>query len=99
VTLARPGHVEIFCNIHSNMRADILVVPSDHFTRVRGDGSFTLPGVPPGNRKLVLWGPRLKPTAQTIEVRPGVTASFKAEPAPARPHLNKHGTVYGSYED
>ena len=46
VTLLTPGHVEIFCNIHSKMRADILVVPNGHYTKVRPDGSFALANVP-----------------------------------------------------
>jgi plastocyanin len=99
VTLSRPGHVEIFCNIHPTMRADILVVPGERYTRVQPDGSFTLPGVPPGNRKLVMWGPQLKPSSQMVEVRPGVSVSFSAEPAAPRVHLNKHGRAYGSYDE
>src|SRR4030095_11471116 len=35
VVLLKPGHVEVFCNIHARMRADILVVPTSHCTRVR----------------------------------------------------------------
>ncbi len=99
VTLLSPGHVEIFCNIHSKMRADILVVPNGHYTRVRPDGSFVLANVPVGSRRLVLWGPRLKPAAQTVEVKTGVSVRFAAEVA-ARPgvHLNKQGRAYPSYE-
>jgi plastocyanin len=99
VTLSRPGHVEIFCNIHPNMRADILVVPNDHYTKVRPDGAFSLPAVPAGSRKLVLWGPRLKPVSQTVEVQPGVSVTFNGEPATPRVHLNKSGRAYGSYDE
>ena len=41
VVLLKPGPVEIFCNIHSKMRADVLVVPNSHWTRVAADGSFS----------------------------------------------------------
>jgi plastocyanin len=99
VTLSRPGHIEIFCNIHPTMRADILVVPGERYTRVQPDGSFTLPAVPSGNRKLVLWGPQLKPSSRMVEGRPGVSVSFSAEPAAPRVHLNKHGRAYGSYDE
>ena len=40
IVLLKPGPVEIFCNIHSKMRADVLVVPNSHWTRVAADGSF-----------------------------------------------------------
>ena len=68
VVLLKPGPVEIFCNIHSKMRADVLVVPNNHWTRVAADGSFSLSGVPVGTRKVVLWSPTLKPMSQQVEV-------------------------------
>ena len=100
VVLLKPGHVQVFCNIHSRMRADILVVPSGAWTRVRPDGTFQLAGVPIGNRLVVLWGPALKPTTQRVEVTPaGATAIFSAELMARRPHLNKQGGAYESYEE
>jgi hypothetical protein len=98
--MAKPGHVEVFCNIHSRMRADILVVPNPHWARVRPDGTFQLPGVPVGSYRLVLWGPTVKPAAQRIDVTAaGATATFTAEAAPAARHMNKQGAEYGSYEE
>jgi plastocyanin len=100
VVVSQPGHVEIFCNIHSKMRADVLVVPSGHYTKVRPDGSFELTGVPIGSRKLVLWSPSLKPASQRVDVTPdGATATFAAELEPSRPHTNKFGQPYGSYDE
>ena len=99
--LAKPGHVEVFCNIHSKMRADILVVPNTHWARVRPDGTFQLRGVPVGSYRLVLWGPTLKPTAQRIDVTgaAGAVATFTAEAAGPAGHLNKNGAAYGSYDE
>ena len=100
VVFASPGQVEVFCNIHSKMRADILVVPNGHWVRVRDDGTFQLTGVPLGSRHLVLWGPRLKQVSQRLEVTAaGVTATFATDASAPAPHLNKHGGEYGSYED
>ena len=99
VVLLKPGHVEVFCNIHSSMRADVLVVPNSHWTRVRADGTFQLPGVPTGRRHLVLWGPNLKPASLQVEVKAaGTTATFSTEGYQPPPHLNKNGAAYGSYE-
>lgn len=100
VVMLKPGHVEVFCNIHSNMRADILVTPNGWFTRVRPDGSFQLAGIPVGWQRIVLWGPQLKPVAQRVAVTPGGTIlTFQAEAAPVgRAHLNKQGGAYESYE-
>ena len=100
VVVSQAGHVEIFCNIHSKMRADILVVPSAYYAKVRPDGSFELRSVPIGTRKLVLWGPQLKTASQRVDVTPrGANVSFAAELAPTRPHTNKMGQPYGSYDE
>jgi plastocyanin len=100
VVLLKPGHVEVFCNIHSKMRADILVVPNPHWTRVKADGSFQISGVPVGPRRIVLWGPGLKPTALKVDVTAGgASATFSADLSPVKPHLNKQGGAYGSYDD
>jgi plastocyanin len=100
VVLLKPGPVEIFCNIHSKMRADVLVVPNNHWTRVAADGSFSLSGVPVGLRKVVLWSPTLKPISQQVDVTPrGGTVTFTSEAMSVRPHLNKRGQAYGSYDE
>jgi plastocyanin len=100
VTLLKPGHVEVFCNIHSSMRADVLVVPNSHWARVKADGTFHLPGVPLGSQRVVLWGPNLKPASQQVNVTAdGATVTLSTEAATAKPHMNKHGSAYGSYEN
>ena len=100
VVLLKPGPVEIFCNIHSKMRSDLLVVPNVHWTRVAADGSFQISGVPAGSRKVVLWSPTLKPVSEQVEVTAkGGTATFTAEATGFRPHMNKRGQAYGSYDE
>jgi plastocyanin len=100
VTLSRPGHVEVFCNIHSKMRADVLVVPSGHFAKVASDGSFNIEGVPTGTRKVILWAPGVAPVTQRVDVSGrGATVEFTGEKRASKPHLNKFGQAYGSYED
>ena len=100
VAMMKPGHVEIFCNIHAKMRADVLVVPNTHFARVRPDGTFQLAAVPVGSRRIVLWGPGIKPVSQTVEVSgDGGSVNFTTDARAAAPHLNKQGGAYGSYEN
>jgi plastocyanin len=99
VTMTRPGVVDVQCNIHEQMRARVLVVPSGHFTRVRPDGSFRLDGVPAGRRKLIAWGPHLKPAQNTVNVvTGGVHTSFALQVAEAKVLPNKIGQAFGSYE-
>ena len=42
------GVVDVFCNIHPEMAATILVLPNQAHTRVGTDGTFTIEGVRPG---------------------------------------------------
>lgn len=51
----KPGHVILRCDIHSNMRALIVVVPSPYFVVTDKEGRYRLTGVPPGKYKLKVW--------------------------------------------
>jgi plastocyanin len=51
----RPGVVQVYCHLHSDMSAAILVLPTASWTRPARDGSFSLTGVPPGTYDLVAW--------------------------------------------
>jgi hypothetical protein len=82
------------------MRADVLVVPNGHWTRVGADGSFQIAGVPVGTRKIVLWSPNLKLVSQQVDVTSkGGNVTFSSEAMTVRPHLNKRGQAYGSYDE
>jgi plastocyanin len=100
IALLKPGHVEVYCNIHSKMRADLLVVANPYFAKVASDGSFQINGVPTGSRKVVVWGPTVSGSTQRVDLTPrGATVTLTASPAAARAHLNKQGQPYGSYAD
>jgi hypothetical protein len=98
--MAEPGVVELQCNMHEDMRGSVLVVPNKLYVRVRPDGSFKLEGVPTGHRRLVAWGPNLKPARQNIDLGPsGAQAEFSLEPAEHKVLMNKLGQPYGSYKE
>lgn len=100
VVLSKPGPLEIFCNIHPNMEADVLVVSNPHWARVGPDGSFDLADVPVGPRRVVLWGPTVRPAAERVELTAkGAVITFNAQIQNSKPHLNKAGQAYGSYGD
>ena len=100
VALTTPGVVEVFCNIHSKMNANILVVPGPLYSKVGADGSYRIDNVPVGARRIVAWSPNAKPVQQKIEVGSGGgQANFTLEIESAKAHLNKLGQPYGSYKD
>ena len=47
-TVARPGIIKVFCEIHSHMSAVIRVFDHPWFTVPSDEGSFTIDNVPPG---------------------------------------------------
>jgi plastocyanin len=93
------GAVDIYCNIHPNMAASVLVVPNDLFAKIQPDGSFTIKNVPSGQRKVVAWSPSTALAAQWVELKAGSTAEVALTLVPkSRVHKNKTGRAYGSYE-
>lgn len=94
-----PGAVDVYCNIHPQMAASILVVPNRLYAKVKADGSFEIAGVPSGRRKVVAWSPGSRLAADWVQVAPGGAAdiSLKLE-RKAAGHRNKAGRPYGSYE-
>jgi plastocyanin len=74
VRFDKPGIVQVFCHIHSDMSAVVLVLRNRYFTVPDAGGRYTLDGVPPGEYRIVAWHERTKPTARTVRVVPGETA-------------------------
>ncbi len=55
VTFDKPGIVKVFCEIHSNMLANIIVLKQPYFTLTEQDGSFRILNVPAGEYDLHIW--------------------------------------------
>ena len=55
VTFDRQGIVPVFCDIHSNMSAYILVFNHPFFALTEPDGRYSILGVPPGAYTLRVW--------------------------------------------
>lgn len=55
VKFDKPGVVQVYCHLHSNMYAAIVVVPNRWYTLPGGDGTFSFHDIPPGTYRLVAW--------------------------------------------
>jgi plastocyanin len=55
VTFLKPGVVAVYCHLHPNMAASIVVTPSNWGTRAAADGAFSLRGIPAGTYSVVAW--------------------------------------------
>ncbi len=96
----KPGLIDIYCNMHAKMNAEILVVPNHLYTQVRPNGTFKLVRVPEGRRKIVAWGPGAAQVSGWVDVAGGKSASIKLDltPRDQGSHTNKNGQPYGSYQ-
>jgi plastocyanin len=98
VRLFTPGVVEVLCNMHAKMRANILVVPNRHYVKVGGDGSFRLENVPVGMRQLVAWTPDAKPAAESVALTPaGASVKFALQVEAASAPPDKMGKPRPAY--
>jgi hypothetical protein len=57
VTFDKPGLSRLFCNIHPNMAAYVMVVDTPYFGVADGQGAFTIPAVPPATYAYHTWRP------------------------------------------
>jgi plastocyanin len=57
VMFDRPGLSRIFCNIHANMAAYVMVIGSPYFAQADRSGTFTIPDVPAGTHTYHAWRP------------------------------------------
>jgi plastocyanin len=60
VSFDRPGICYVFCNIHPEMSAVIVVMDTDFFTYTDKSGRFVIPHVPPGKYQMFVWHERLQ---------------------------------------
>jgi plastocyanin len=55
ITFSSPGVVAVYCHLHSNMAATVVVAPSRWAVRADGNGLFALRDVPAGKYTVVAW--------------------------------------------
>jgi plastocyanin len=66
-TFTKTGLVKVYCHIHSQMSASILVLDHPYFTTPAADGTFTLRDVPAGVYRLAGWHERVG--ERTVDVK------------------------------
>ena len=101
MTFDKTGVVDVYCNIHPNMWAQILVLDNPFFTTSTKDGTFDLSKVPPGSYTVAAWVSGGEAVKQQVKVEPGKRAELKfevREGAGNKPHLNKFNQPYDRYK-
>jgi plastocyanin len=55
VKFDKPGIVQVYCHLHPEMNASILVVPNAWYTRPTSQGAFSFTGIAAGSYQVVAW--------------------------------------------
>lgn len=73
VTFDKPGAVDVFCDIHSNMRATIFVMPPNvvKWTKVKSGEPFVIENIDPGTYQLKVYALGYEEQSVQIEVSSG----------------------------
>lgn len=93
------GLVRLYCNIHAEMAAYVMVVdPADAFAVAGADGSFRIAGLPAGQHTLKVWhaqgGEKELPVEVTADRPAAVDVVLDASQYKPTGHKNKHGKDY-----
>lgn len=92
----RPGLVRVYCNIHPQMSAFVLVLENPYFTWAKPDGTFRIENVPPGTYTVKAWHEKAHAEQQVEVGSEGARISFLLDSRrfKEQPHLNKEGKPY-----
>lgn len=86
-TFTKPGVALIYCNVHSAMQADVLILDTPYYTQPSRNGRFSLSGLPAGTGKLWIWNPRAE--AHSVAAT-SPSRNMELELTLTRPLLTQH---------
>jgi hypothetical protein len=102
IVLRGTGVVRVYCNVHPQMEAFVVVTPGPWAARPGPDGSFVIEGAPDGRHEVRVWDERGGSDAREVDLAPGaeVTVDFTLDASRwrPRPHLDKSGRPYTAKE-
>ena len=75
VLFTKPGTVEVYCHLHPNMAATVVVTPNRFYAKPDHTGQYRIEGVPPGSYTLVAWHKTAGFFRKSIVIEPGHGAS------------------------
>ncbi len=73
IVFDQSGSVQLFCHIHSDMSAVVLVLDNPYFAVPAPSGHYVIADVPPGDYQVMGWHERIKPLMRTVHVVAGET--------------------------
>ncbi len=102
-TFQHPGIVKVYCNIHPQMSAVVVVRDNPLFTKAAADGAFTIENVPAGKYTVKAWHERGGEAGAEVSVTETGTAqahfTLDGSTYKAVPHKNKFGKDYSTTDE
>ncbi len=99
----RPGLVRIYCNIHPQMAALLMVVNGALYAQTGGDGVGLVSGIPPGRYGVQVWEEKGGDWSGNVEITSGTTTALNVTLDSTSwrelPHKNKYGKDYPPPDD
>lgn len=74
VLFDEPGVVKVYCHLHSDMGAVIVILDNPYYTMASRDGQFSIDHIPPGDYNAVAWHERARPVVERVKILPGETS-------------------------
>jgi plastocyanin len=75
-TFDKAGVVPLFCNVHPEMEAYIVVSPTPYFAETDESGSYKIKDVPDGSYTVIVWHEGAKNQSKPLTVTGGAKADF-----------------------
>jgi plastocyanin len=98
VVLKNPGIVRVYCNIHPDMAASVVVVEGNAFSVVRADGSYRIEGIPAGHHEVHVWSDLAGEQVTMLNLEGGRVLDWSptldATNYQRVAHTDKHGKPY-----
>lgn len=71
VVMDAPGTVQLFCEVHEHMRANLLVVDTPWHAVTDAEGRFAIDGIAPGTHVVRVWLSPKRTVERTVELKAG----------------------------
>ena len=71
VVFDRAGQVQLFCEVHEHMRANLVVVDTPWFACTDPQGRFEIAGIAPGRHVVSVWLSPKQTVTREVELAPG----------------------------
>jgi hypothetical protein len=66
-----PGTVQLFCEVHEHMRANLVVVDTPWFAVTDPEGRFAIEGIAPGRHVVSIWLSPKQTVTREVELAAG----------------------------